>query len=93
MRWITFFILLYLATALQWARFGALSPAPNPSPLIEYLPMLAIFYALYATDNGNAFASALTRLANQNLAEADPDPLVEFFLYSHLAHAGVVFLP
>ncbi|MDR3572805.1 MAG: M48 family metallopeptidase [Anaerolineaceae bacterium] len=42
-------------------------------------------YALFATGNGEAFASALTRLANQNLAEADPDPLVEFFLYSHPA--------
>jgi STE24 endopeptidase len=42
-------------------------------------------YALFATGKGDAFASALTRLANQNLSEADPDPLVEFFLYSHPA--------
>jgi STE24 endopeptidase len=40
-------------------------------------------YALEATDNGQAYASALTRLANQNLAEADPEPWVEFLLYSH----------
>jgi STE24 endopeptidase len=42
-------------------------------------------YALQATGNGAAYASALTRLANQNLAEADPEPWVEFLLYSHPA--------
>ncbi len=42
-------------------------------------------YALKMTGNGAAFASALTRLANQNLAEADPEPWVEFLLYSHPA--------
>lgn len=42
-------------------------------------------YALQTTGNGMAYASALTRLANQNLADADPEPWVEFFLYSHPA--------
>jgi STE24 endopeptidase len=42
-------------------------------------------YALQTTGNGIAYASALTRLANQNLADADPEPWVEFFLYSHPA--------
>jgi STE24 endopeptidase len=42
-------------------------------------------YALQATGNSKAFAAALTRLANQNLAEADPEPWVEFMLYSHPA--------
>lgn len=42
-------------------------------------------YALKMTGNGPAFASALTRLANQNLADADPEPWVEFLLYSHPA--------
>jgi STE24 endopeptidase len=42
-------------------------------------------YALKATGNGPAYASALTRLANQNLAEADPEPWVEVLLYSHPA--------
>jgi STE24 endopeptidase len=42
-------------------------------------------YALRATGNGPAYASALTRLANQNLADADPEPWVEFLLYSHPA--------
>jgi STE24 endopeptidase len=42
-------------------------------------------YALRSTNNGAAYASALARLANQNLADADPEPWVEFLLYSHPA--------
>lgn len=42
-------------------------------------------YALQATGNGDAYASALARLANQNLADADPEPWVEWLLYSHPA--------
>jgi len=42
-------------------------------------------YALESTRNAPAFASAMTRLANQNLAEVDPEPWVEFLLYSHPA--------
>jgi STE24 endopeptidase len=42
-------------------------------------------FALRVTENGPAYASALSRLANQNLAEADPEPWVEFLLYSHPA--------
>lgn len=42
-------------------------------------------YALQLTSNGQAYASALIRLANQNLAEADPEPWVELLLYSHPA--------
>lgn len=42
-------------------------------------------YALQVTGKGAAYASALTRLANQNLAEADPEPWVETLLYSHPA--------
>jgi STE24 endopeptidase len=42
-------------------------------------------YALQLTGNGSAYASALTRLANQNLADADPEGWVEFFLHSHPA--------
>jgi STE24 endopeptidase len=42
-------------------------------------------YALITTGNGSAYASAMTRLANQNLADADPEPWVEFLLHSHPA--------
>ncbi len=40
-------------------------------------------FALRLTGNGAAFASALRRLANQNLSDINPNPWVEFFLYSH----------
>ncbi len=30
-----------------------------------------------------AFISAMTRLANQNLAEVAPSPIIEFLLYNH----------
>jgi STE24 endopeptidase len=42
-------------------------------------------YALHVTGNGRAYASALARLTNQNLADADPQPWEEFLLYSHPA--------
>ncbi len=42
-------------------------------------------YALQTTGKNKAFASAMTRLANQNLADADPEPWVEWLLYSHPA--------
>ena len=40
-------------------------------------------YALQSTRKVAAFKSAMTRLANQNLAEIEPSPIVEFFFYSH----------
>lgn len=60
------------------------------SRLVEYQ---ADEYALQSTHKVAAFKSAMTRLANQNLAEIEPSPLIEFFFYSHpsikrrLAHA------
>jgi Zn-dependent protease with chaperone function len=42
-------------------------------------------YALRLTRNGAAYASALRRLANQNLSEAEPEAWVEWLLYSHPA--------
>jgi Zn-dependent protease with chaperone function len=50
-------------------------------------------YALQATGKIAAFKSAMQRLANQNLSEVEPAPLIEFLFYSHpsikkrLAHA------
>ncbi len=40
-------------------------------------------YALESTGMSDAFISAMTRLANQNLSEVEPSPLVEFVLYNH----------
>jgi STE24 endopeptidase len=44
---------------------------------------LADRYSLQATNQPEAFASAMTRLANQNLAEVDPEKWVVFLFYSH----------
>ncbi len=40
-------------------------------------------YALQSTGKRVAFASAFTRLANQNLGEVDPESWVVFLFYSH----------
>lgn len=40
-------------------------------------------YALQITQKPQAFISAMTRLANQNLADTEPPAWVEFFLHSH----------
>jgi STE24 endopeptidase len=44
---------------------------------------LADDYALEITRKPGAFASAMTRLANQNLADANPEAWVVFLLHSH----------
>lgn len=40
-------------------------------------------YALETTRNPQAFISAFEKLANQNLAEIEPEPWVEWLLYDH----------
>jgi rod shape-determining protein MreD len=55
MRWIPFLILLYAMAALQQATLGAI---PSHSwPMILFVPMLAIFYALYAADSAAPLAA------------------------------------
>ena len=49
MRWIIFGILLYAAAALQMTHF--LSLRPGDCPALEFLPLLAIFYALFAMED------------------------------------------
>ena len=59
------------------------------------------YYTLQMTGKPQAFISAMTRLANQNLAEAEPPAWVEFLLHSHpsiskrvaLAPEPIVTLP
>ncbi|MEM7034337.1 MAG: M48 family metalloprotease, partial [Chloroflexota bacterium] len=45
--------------------------------------VMADRYALETTNKPEAFINAMTRLANQNLAEAQPPAWVEFLLHSH----------
>ena len=42
-------------------------------------------FSLKSTNKAEAFASALKKLSDQNLAEQDPDPWIEFFMHSHPA--------
>ena len=66
MRWITFGILLYLMAALQVCRFGGIpvaAPGTGTWPYIEFLPMLAVFYALYAAEGAAPLAALLCGLA------------------------------
>ncbi len=42
-------------------------------------------YALDISKDPEAFKSALTRLANLNLADVDPHPIIEFIFHSHPA--------
>ena len=66
---------------------------PLENAVSRWRERLADGYALSATGKREAFASAFTRLANQNLGEVDPEPWVVFLFYSHpplgerIAHA------
>jgi rod shape-determining protein MreD len=63
MRWFTFLILLYFFTALQTSHLGGIPSKDGLWPTIEFLPMLAIFYALYAVDASAPLAALVCGLA------------------------------
>jgi STE24 endopeptidase len=65
--------------------FGAygLVTMPIDNALSRWREGMADKYALQVTGKGEAFASAFTRLANQNLGEVDPEKWVVFMFYSH----------
>jgi STE24 endopeptidase len=69
---------------LAFGVFGLVT-LPLTNGYSRWRERLADEYALRVTQNGPAFASAFTRLANQNLADADPPAWEEFLLYSHPA--------
>ena len=64
--------------------FG-LATMPLENGFSRWRERRADVYALTLTHNGKAYASALKRLANQNLADAEPEAWVEWLLYSHPA--------
>ena len=63
----------------------ALVTMPPGNAFSRWCERRADEYALRATGKAAAYAAALTRLANQNLSEVEPEPWVEFLLYSHPA--------
>jgi STE24 endopeptidase len=64
--------------------FGLIT-MPLGNGLSRLIESQADEYALQTTHKPDAFISAMTRLANQNLAELDPSPIIEFLLYDHPA--------
>jgi STE24 endopeptidase len=65
--------------------FGAygLITMPFENAVSRWRESMADDYALESTGKTQAFASAFTRLANQNLGEVDPEPWVVWMFYSH----------
>jgi STE24 endopeptidase len=61
----------------------ALILLPVTNSYSRHVEHQADVYGLEATRDPQAFISAMTRLANQNLAEVEPSPLVEFMLHNH----------
>jgi STE24 endopeptidase len=68
--------------ALAFGLFGVLT-LPLNNAYSRWREARADEYALAATNNPQAFAAAMTRLANQNLSEADPERWVVVLLNSH----------
>jgi rod shape-determining protein MreD len=80
MRWLTFFLLLYVMMAAQTSRLGGIPSTPAAGgaaigstviwPYIEFVPLLAVFYALYASAEGAPLAALFCGLS-YDLAQMD----------------------
>ena len=70
------------ALALILGAYGLIT-MPIDNAVSRWREGMADDYALQATGKREAFASAFTRLANQNLGEVDPEKWVVFMFYSH----------
>jgi STE24 endopeptidase len=70
------------ALGLVLGAYGLLS-MPLENAVSRWRERLADRYALQVTGKHEAFASAFTRLANQNLGEVDPERWVVFLFHSH----------
>ena len=57
MRWIMFFILLYVMSAMEKAHFLGIPSGDRHWPVILYLPMLAVFYSLFAVETAAPLAA------------------------------------
>jgi STE24 endopeptidase len=75
-------IAAFPALALIFSIYGLIT-MPLDNAVSRWRERKADRYALQATGKGEAFASAFTRLANQNLGEVDPEKWVVFMFYSH----------
>jgi STE24 endopeptidase len=75
-------IAAFPALMLILSVYGLLT-APIDHAFSRWRENMADDYALSSTKKSEAFASAFTRLANQNLGEVDPEKWVVFMFYSH----------
>jgi len=70
------------ALTLIFSAYGLIT-MPLDNAISRWRENLADDYALQSTGKTEAFASAFTRLANQNLGEVDPEKWVVWLFYSH----------
>jgi len=70
------------AFSLIIGAYGLLT-MPVENAVSRWRENMADDYALQSTGKREAFASAFTRLANQNLGDVDPEKWVVFLFYSH----------
>ena len=75
-------IAAFPALMLILSAYGLLT-SPLDNAISRWRENMADDYALQSTGKNEAFASAFTRLANQNLGEIDPEAWVVFMFYSH----------
>jgi STE24 endopeptidase len=75
-------IAAFPALMLILGAYGLLT-SPMDNAVSRWRENMADDYALSSTKKGEAFASAFTRLANQNLGEIDPEKWVVIMFYSH----------
>lgn len=66
-----------------WAMLIGLIETPLTNILSRKFEYEADEYAITVTGKPTAFISTLNKLTDQNLADKDPHPLVEWFFYSH----------
>lgn len=70
------------ALGLIFSAYGLIT-MPIDNAFSRWRESMADDYALQSTGKTEAFASAFTRLANQNLGEVDPEKWVVWLFYSH----------
>ena len=75
-------IAAFPALMLIFSAYGLIT-MPIDNAISRWRERMADDYALQSTGKSDAFASAFTRLANQNLGEVDPEKWVVFMFYSH----------
>lgn len=66
-----------------WLGVYSLVTSPLNNMLSRFHEFAADRYAVRTTGNGNALADALKKLAQMNLADLAPNPVVEFLFHSH----------